>query len=280
MLLEFDLSGAEWHIVAYLSGDENMMAVAKSGKSPHGITGSLMTGVPEELVLKEDKELGHLTNPEEIAEKRRELMPEIFDLATFLPRVMTIRQMGKKSNHGMNYGVKYRTFALVNELEETAAMRMVDLYNKVAYPGLPEWREREQREFKANKRVVTNLLGRKVRLMDKPGPDLWNAICAFKPQSTVADVVRIGLQRVYNDRSELAKHMWLLAPVHDSILLDYPSAPVERLAEFVKLMQGHMTVPLNVNGYDFTLKVATKGGHNWGEMKSWEQIQQELSPSS
>ena len=32
MLLEFDLAGAEWVVVAYLSGDERMIDVVESGK--------------------------------------------------------------------------------------------------------------------------------------------------------------------------------------------------------------------------------------------------------
>jgi len=268
MLLEFDLAGAEWVIVAYLSGDENMIKVVESGESPHVNTAALMTGLPKDIIEAEQKFLQSATDPDTIRELRREHVPEIFDLfARFLPRNMTVRQMGKKSNHGMNYNVKYRTFALVNEISEPDAIRMIELYNTVAYPSLPQWRKDLQKEFRENKRFIWNLLGKGVRLLDKPGPDLWNAITAYNPQSTVADIIRRALIAIYRDYSELAKPMFLLAPVHDSILLDYPEKPLDRLREFIKLMKGYMTVELEAKGRKFTLGVDVKGGPNWGNMK-------------
>jgi len=268
VLLEFDLAGAEWVIVAYDSGDANMIAVVESGESPHVNTGALMTSLPKDIIELEQKFLQSATDPDTIYELRKEHVPEIFDLfARFLPRNMTVRQMGKKSNHGMNYNVKYRTFALVNEISETDAIKMIELYNMVAYPTLPQWRKDLQKEFRDNKRFIYNLLGKGVRLLDKPGTDLWNALAAYKPQSTVADIIRRALVGIYRDASELAAPMRLLAPVHDSILLDYPAEPKERLRDFIALMKSYMTVELETKGRKFTLKVDVKGGPNWGAMK-------------
>lgn len=55
MLIELDLAGADWSVVANLSGDQNMMGVLKSGKSPHIVTAQLMTGLPESVIEKEDE---------------------------------------------------------------------------------------------------------------------------------------------------------------------------------------------------------------------------------
>ena len=124
MLLEFDLAGAEWVIVAYLSGDKNMLETVHSGESPHVCTGHLMTRVPKALIEKEQKFLSSATDPDLIAEMRRQHIPELFDDPTyFLPRTMTIRQMGKKSNHGLNYNLKYRHFALNHSKNGEAFLR-------------------------------------------------------------------------------------------------------------------------------------------------------------
>lgn len=271
MLLEFDLAGAEWVIIAYLCGDKNMIDTVLSGESPHVCTGHLMTKVPKALIEKEQELLMSATDPDLIREVRQRDLPELLDNPEyFLPRTMTIRQMGKKSNHGLNYNLKYRYFALVNEIEEKEAAKIVDFYNHIAYPGLTEWRGEIKKEFRDNGRMLTNLMGRRVRLLDKPGDDLWNAIYAFKPQSTVADIIRDAIIAVYNDTSELARPMRLLAPVHDSILLNYPHKPMDRLLEFAKLMKKYMTVELEARGVKFTLGVDLKGGHNWGAMAKIE----------
>lgn len=268
MLLEFDLAGAEWVIVAYLCGDENMIRIVNGKTSPHVETAHLMTQVPMDLIEKEQALLKSATDPEVIAELRRQELPELLDGGWWLPRNMTLRQMGKKSNHGLNYNLKYRQFALVNEMSETDAAKIVDLYNNVAYPGLPRWRSELQKEFRDNKRVITNLLGLKIRLLDKPGPDLWNAVYAYKPQSTVATIVRRAIKRIYHDDTELTKPMRLLAPVHDSLLFNYPTEPMSRLQEFCRVVKGYMTVELEARGKKFTLGVDVKGGPNWGKMEN------------
>src|SRR3990167_8315032 len=125
---EFDLAGAEGVIIAYLTGDSNMLDVVNSGRSPHVVTGSLMSGLSEELVSAENKIIGNKTDEDEIRLLRQEHMPQIFQQAGFLPRTMSVRQAGKKSNHGLNYNMKYKRYALENEIDETEAKKAVDLY--------------------------------------------------------------------------------------------------------------------------------------------------------
>src|SRR5215510_138225 len=132
MMLEFDLAGAEWVVVAYLANDENMIGVVKSGKSPHIVTGSLISGASEDFVLQEHKLVGSHTDPNTIEMLRRQLT---IPPGIFLPRIMSIRQAGKKSNHGLNYNMKYRRFALENEMPEADAEPIVNAYVNKAYPG-------------------------------------------------------------------------------------------------------------------------------------------------
>ncbi len=65
-LAEYDLSGAEWEIVAYLTGDERMLEVVTSRQSPHIATAHFMTGVPIDSIIAEDKAVGKTTNPGEV----------------------------------------------------------------------------------------------------------------------------------------------------------------------------------------------------------------------
>jgi hypothetical protein len=270
MLLEFDLSGAEWVVVAYLSGDPNMLRVVEGGLQPHVETGKLISRAPEELILQEHSLLGSTTDPDEILQVRRTNIPDLLDGDYFLPRTMTIRQAGKKGNHSLNYDSRYRGFALTNEMPEPDAKVIVNAYRNDAYPGLVTWHESIRQELRDNNRTLTNLLGNKVRLLDQSGPDLWKAAYSYKPQSTVGDIVRRAMVLMYEDNDSVGRLAKPKANVHDSILVNYPVDPLDRLLEFVNRTVGYMSPELHCNGRTFKLGVDVKMGHNWGTMEKFD----------
>jgi hypothetical protein len=268
VLIEFDLAGAEWVIVAYVSEDANMIGVVESGESPHVATGHLISRVAKPLIEKEHELLGSMTDPDVIREIRELHIPEIFDGDPFLPRSMTIRQAGKKSNHGLNYDMRYRRFALENEMPETDAKPIVELYRTQAYPGLLDYHEEVRETIKKKDRTLQNLLGRKVRLLDQPGPDLWDKAYSFIPQSTVFDVCRIGFMKVFRDMSPAMRPARMKAQVHDSIMFNYPNdTSQDQLIEFACKVREYLSVPLVAKGRQFRLGVDCKAGPNWGEMQ-------------
>ena len=130
-LVELDKAGAEWVVVAYLSEDANMLAVVQGTDSPHTVTGSLISTAPKEFVEQENKLVGNNTDADEIETLRQKL--DIHE-DWYLPRSMSIRQAGKKSNPGLNYDMKYKRFSFENEIPETEGRTLVELYHK-SYPG-------------------------------------------------------------------------------------------------------------------------------------------------
>lgn len=283
MFVEFDLAGAEWVIVAYLADDANMISVVESGRSPHTATGSLISRVPEELVEKEHKLLGSMTDPDGLLTMRKKLLPELFEGDYFIPRIFTIRQGGKKSNHGLNYDMRYKRFALENEMPERDAETICELYHGKAYPGIRETFHADVRkELKENDRTLVNLMGRKVRLLDQAGPDLFDKGYAFKPQSTVFDICRQAMVAAHDAHSDpLLRHMLLRAQVHDSILTEWPDSREDELVPYAQEIVRLMSVPLEAKGHTFTLGVDVKVGPNWGEMKTLKlpkQVAQERRP--
>ncbi|KKK51561.1 hypothetical protein LCGC14_3113720, partial [marine sediment metagenome] len=117
IMFEIDKAQAEWVVTAYVSGDAEMIHVVESGQDAHAYTGHKISKLPIEVVLKEGKAVGHETDPILIEKLRRQHMPELFDDTyedIFLPRIFSIRQAGKKSNHGLNYKIGYWRFALEN----------------------------------------------------------------------------------------------------------------------------------------------------------------------
>ena len=268
--IEIDLVQAEWVVTAYCAQDAQMLHVVQNRLDPHTRTGMLISNAPESFVLYDSKKVGHNTDPSVITDIRRDYPPtwkeddKVYIVSNFfLPRSVSIRQGGKKSNHGFNYDMKHRRFALENEMEEAEAKIIEDMYKKKAYPGLLHYFKRIQRELVDNGRWLVNCFGQTRQFMDQMGPELLNAAYAFKPQSTVGNVTGFGLRRIYND-----KYLYKVQPaaqVHDSILNDHLFHNFDELAEQVLRVDTHMTTPCTYNHETFTLRRELTIGRTWGE---------------
>lgn len=278
LLIEFDKAGAEWVVVAYASGDGRMIEVIEQGKSPHVITGALISGAPEDLIQQEDDLLGHMTDPEILAAERSKQIPALLEGDYFLPRSMTIRQAGKKSNHGLNYGMKYRRFALENEIEETDARKIVESYTKKAYLNIPKWWESIQRQLHKD-RTLVNCFGRKRTFMDAWGVALFEQAYAFIPQSTVVDITFRAIRSFWDNRTQL-RDWEMLAQVHDSILFQYHGSDWLDMAEtarWLALAEDCLNPRMEYGGREFQIGTTAKIGYHWDEsMQPWH-IEQDVT---
>lgn len=262
---EVDKRQAEWVVVAYLSGDANMIAVVEAGTDTHIHTASLMFGVEPEVIEYENKLVGNSTDADFISDAR---MGDSI-LARYhrvLPRTMSARQCGKKSNHGLNYDEGFAKFALINEIEQAEAKRVVELYHK-GYPSIRSIFHEGVKKQLSKDRTLTNCFGRRVRFMDAWGPDLWKAAYSMVPQSSVVDSLNQGMIKVYAD-DELCVdlNIDLLAQVHDSVLLQVP-IEVARTPNFQKVMSlvyDYVSPAMHYNGRNFKVATDSKFGLNWG----------------
>ena len=266
ILVEFDKAGAEWVLVAYLSGDARMLDVVESGKSPHVVTGHLITGVPEELILKESGIVKVNTDPNLIYELRSEHCPELLaEEWKFLPRSMSIRQCGKKSNHGLNYGMRFRRAALEWEIEEREAKIICDLYPQ-AYPGIPLWQEGIRRQMRKD-RTMVSLLGRKIELLDEWGDELFNMAYSFNPQSTIGDMVNDALMKFEADYEPFMYKADCLTQTHDSATMQYPANDWLDMARYaIRFGLEYMSPELEAHGRKFRVGTDMKIGFEWGNM--------------
>jgi DNA polymerase I-like protein with 3'-5' exonuclease and polymerase domains len=167
--------------------------------------------------------------------------------------------------------MQYRRFALENELPEAEAKAIHALYNTKAYPGLKDWRKSIQAELRVgNKRMLTNPMGRQVRLLDEWSPSLLDKAYAFKPQSTVADIVNDAMIQIYENQSRTFQAMlpgW--AQKHDSLLFNYPVAN-PYMGQWCNAVREYMSPELSINGHVFRLNVDLKVGYDWSNMKGVE----------
>jgi hypothetical protein len=272
LLIELDKAGAEWVVVAYLSGDGQMLKVLRSDRSPHVITGSLISGCPQDLVEKESKLVGVQTDPT-LIEATREKLPELQGNGYFIPRTMSVRQAGKKANHGLNYGLGYKTFALYNEMEERDAKEIVRRYHEDAYPSIRQWHEKIKRQLNDN-RTLTNCFGRKRKFYDAWGMDLWLDAYSFIPQSTVVDMVNIGMTKAFNDKS---LDFQLLAQVHDSILIQVPPNWEKAAQDCKKIALDYMMPTVQYGAREFQILTDIKVGLDWSVMREIDVTSQTLA---
>lgn len=190
---------------------------------------------------------------------------------------MSIRQAAKKANHGLNFAETYRTFALLNELEEREAKRIVYAYTcncanfcrgricKCAYPGVREWWDRTDAQLRKTRRI-TNCFGRTVYFMGQIGKDMFKQGYAFVPQSTTGDCCNHGMRAMFEDASPYFRPAELLAQVHDSLLVQYLSRNWTDMAAFaVKLGREYMRPELNY-GEPYRLGTDLKVGFDWAAM--------------
>lgn len=267
VLVEVDKRQAEWVVVAYLSGDANMIQAIESGIDVHVHTASLMFTTPKSVIVRENQLIGHSTDAEKIEQVRVE-DPEIAPYVRIdWPKTVSLRQCGKKSNHGLNYDEGYKNFALINSMEEREAKRIVDLYHTI-YPGIRIMYNDIRRQLQKD-RSLTNCFGRKIAFMGDMCRDMLKSAYSALPQSTVVDSVNQGMVNMYSDKFLTKKcNINILAQVHDSILFEVPKKIVQdknRWEEIETRIYGYLTPELYYNGRTFRIKNDIKMGNNWGE---------------
>ena len=274
VMLEFDKRQAEWVVVAYASGDAGMISAIEKGIDVHAHTASLMYSVPVDLVKYENSLIGHTSDSEGIADIRSSdsvLVKELGSRFYQLPRTMSLRQCGKKSNHGLNYGEGYKNFALINEIEEREAKKIVELYHRI-YPGIRLWYQHIQRQISKD-RTLINCFGRKVKFLDAYNEDLFKSAYSMLPQSTVVDAVNMAMVKIYNNEELTGVNGFnidLLAQVHDSILIQLPIKHLTNKGNFdkiVDLVNDYMSPVMEYNGRQFKIATDAKCGLNWGEAR-------------
>ena len=269
VLMEVDKRQAEWVVVAYASGDANMIAAVEQGIDVHTYTASQMFGVDTEVIKRENKLVGHSSDGEYIRELR---LSDPIVAAAYRPnwpRTMSLRQSGKKSNHGLNYDEGPNGFAMINEIEIREAKVIVDLYHRI-YPGIRIWYESIKRELQKD-RILRNYFNRAVRFMGQWGDDLWKAAYSMIPQSTVVDSLNEGMVRIYEDSQLCGKsgfNIDILAQVHDSILMQIPIDVLRDQKNFeciISKVTDYTSPNITYNARTFKIASDYKFGMNWGE---------------
>lgn len=236
-----DLERAESLVVAKLTGDPTMLAHHAAGVDAHNQLAALLF----------NKCIEDITSDE--------------------------RYMGKQTRHAGNYMEGWLVF--MRNVNKIAAQTGVSINAKQAkyfigmyrelHPYLIKWWNDTSVEVRST-RMLYNLAPhqRPRRFYDRVDQCLPAAI-AYRPQSTVGDVLNIALIRCANDESLAELGVELLVQVHDAIggqvpVKNYPAA-MTRMRE---LMQVDLTVPKTGEVFHIPVEIAV--GPSWGEVKVWK----------
>lgn len=170
------------------------------------------------------------------------------------------RQTAKNRVHGANYRIGPAKAAKLAGTTEEKAREDLNKY-KAHFPNLENWWKKVEEQV-GKTRIMTNLFGRKRIFFGRWGHELVNEAIAYVPQSTVGDLLNFGLIRAWDN---LPPGWTISANNHDSILAQVPEGTDE--IHIVKFFRHYLEIPMQVNGYTFTIPVDIKVGLDWGTMR-------------
>jgi DNA polymerase-1 len=228
IVISMDLSQAENRVVGYIAPEPKMINAFETGIDIHRQTAAMIYGVDIEEVTLEQ------------------------------------RSWGKRANHGLNYDLGYKSFALYYQIPEAEASFLVERYHSI-YPGVRQWHSTIQHEL-GRTRTLTNLFGRRRTFMEHWGDALFKEAYSYIPQSTVAEMMnQWGFRYIY-ERQDLFKEVELLNTVHDSVIFQIPrAAGWHYIADVILAAKRNLEQPLTVGGMTFNVPVDTKVGYNLDE---------------
>ena len=237
ILYSMDLSQAENRVVAYIAPEPSMIQAFESGIDIHSQTAGLIFRKPVDEISNE---------------------PGSCDIAGGR---YSERFWGKKANHGLNYDLGYKSFALYYEIPEVEAKFIVSSYH-TAYPGVRQYYEWVQNKLRDD-RILQNAFNRKRKFMDRWGHTLFKEAYSWIPQSSVADKLnRDGVLFIYRNQ-QWFKEVELLNQVHDSILFQIPiNVGLERHADILTRIKDSLESPITWRTKSFSIPVDLEMGVN------------------
>lgn len=237
ILVEMDLAKAEAHCVAFLAQDANMIEAFESGIDVHVYNACNIFGLTLDEFYKLPK-----------AKQKK------------------LRDMGKRVVHASNYNMGPQTFSdnLAKDgifMAQRDCKKHLDAYRR-RFPGLARWHKSIDDEV-SRTRMLHNMFGRPKRFLGDLNPSTFRSAYAFKPQSTVAELLNKGLIKVVNDPFYLAHDIQMLTTVHDSIVFQGPHSELDNFQQILQRTASHMHHEFTHKGRSFSIGVDATIGPRW-----------------
>lgn len=240
-----DLKQAESNVVAHVAGDEVYIEAHRSGDVHTYVARLVWPELPWTGDLKKDKA---------IAKRLPDWDPvEGHDF----------RFQAKRIQHGSNFGLTPPGISMIARIPMKQAFKAQENYFN-EFPLIRSWQHEIAQRVKDHLPLV-NVLGREITLLGRPWePHTIKQGLAFIPQSSVADILDLGMWRVWRHQDPTGGEnddVELLAQIHDALLLQFDKERNEVLHETKRLLQ----IPIPVNGRIMQIEAEVAIGYNWGK---------------
>ena len=177
-----------------------------------------------------------------------------------------IRQLGKKTRHAGNYGMKKRRLSMMAQISEWRAGQCLDRFHE-ENPNIKLifWEEIQQ-ALRDNGNTLVSPHGRRRQFFDKWGEDMFKEAYSFIPQAAISDHTKFAAIRV----ETRAPWINIVQESHDSFL---SLVPLGREVEAGLIIKEELEVPIDfslcsLQRDKLVIPAEIKVGYkNWKEMK-------------
>ncbi|MCL4380598.1 DNA polymerase I [Candidatus Dependentiae bacterium] len=228
LFISADYSQIELRVLAYLSGDEQLLAAFAAGHDIHQETAAKLFQLPLHAVTAEQRQLGKTIN-----------FSILYGLTPYgLSKDLGI-PFGQAKEYIERYFAQYpgvrRWMDLVIEKTKESGYVMTLWGRRRFVPGI---HERNQNMYQAAVRIAINTIA----------------------QGTAAEVVKLGMLQVARALNNEGLAATIVLQIHDELLLEVPAAEVAKTETVVK-----KTLETVVN-WPVQLTVNVRHGKNWQEV--------------
>ncbi len=241
-----DLKQAEAMVVAYLARDQKQIEDFNNGIDTHSVSASFVFGEDYKTIYDGNK------NGD--------------------PKYKLQRFFGKKMRHASNYRTGKNRLAdeLIKEGYDVPAKECQRMLEAM-YSGIPmvvNWQHEVEHEVR-EKRYLTTPLGRRRYVMGKIADDVIREMTAFVPQCTVAHILDIGIDNIYNWIEQLndPNQIDLLINVHDEIMWQ---SLIDEIYNHSNIIEKLMEIPVTIHGRELIIPSDFATGLSWGQMEAEE----------
>ena len=236
VMIYADLKQAESNVVAHLAGDPAYVAAHLEGDTHTLVARRIWLDLGDQVDLRKECPPWDAKQP--------------------------WRQWAKRVQHAANYGQSHVGMARLLHIPQREALNIQKAYFG-AFRGIGAWHDRVKEEL-ALRGELTSPLGRRRQFLGRPwDADTQREALAYLPQSTVGDLLNLGLLRAWE---ALDPHgVQFLAQGHDSVLFQCEEARAEEMRKVVVEM---LQIPVVVGPRTMRIGADSKVGGDWGEASS------------
>ena len=228
-LLAGDYSQIDLRALAHLSQDDALLKAFRSDEDIHSATAQLLFGVDKDGVTPD------------------------------------MRRFAKTVNFGVIYGMSDYGLEQATELSREEASKFIKAYFE-KYPGVTKYLN-DTKEKARRDGYVETLLGRRRYIPDinsanRQVREAAERMAINMPvQGTSADIIKVAMINLLKEMTQRRVKSKMLLQVHDELIFEVPDGELDFMR---KLVTDTMDSAVKL---DIPVKVDTKVGKNWGEMK-------------